>query len=77
MCITESLCCAAEIKHNFINQLYFNKSFKNPNPLKAYRKYQSQTNFSNTALATSFGLASDNQVVSTSCIFQVCKLLSL
>ena len=25
ICITESLCCAAEIKHNTVNQLYFNK----------------------------------------------------
>ena len=24
-CIIESLCCTAEIKHNIINQLYFNK----------------------------------------------------
>ena len=23
--ITESLCCTAEIKHNIVNQLYFNK----------------------------------------------------
>ena len=25
ICITESLCCTAEIKHNIVNQLYFNK----------------------------------------------------
>ena len=25
ICITESLCCTAEIKHNKVNQLYFNK----------------------------------------------------
>ena len=24
MCITNSLCCTAEIKHNIVNQLYFN-----------------------------------------------------
>ena len=34
-------------------------------------------NFSNIALATSFRLASDNQVAPKSCIFQVCKFLSL
>ena len=34
-------------------------------------------NLSHIALATSFRLASNNQVVSTSCIFQVCKFLSL
>ena len=27
-CITESLCCKAEIKHNSVNQLYFNNIFK-------------------------------------------------
>ena len=26
ICITESLCCTAEIKHNIVNQLYFNKT---------------------------------------------------
>ena len=25
ICITESFCCMAEIKHNIVNQLYFNK----------------------------------------------------
>ena len=25
ICITESLCCTAEIKHNIVIQLYFNK----------------------------------------------------
>ena len=25
ICITESFCCTAEIKHNIVNQLYFNK----------------------------------------------------
>ena len=25
ICITESLCCTAEVKHNIVNQLYFNK----------------------------------------------------
>ena len=25
ICITESLCCIAEIKHNSVSQLYFNK----------------------------------------------------
>ena len=25
ICITESLCCIAEIKYNIVNQLYFNK----------------------------------------------------
>ena len=28
ICITESLCCTAEIKHNLVNQLYFNKILK-------------------------------------------------
>ena len=27
ICITESLCCTAEIKHNIVNQPYFNKIF--------------------------------------------------
>ena len=27
--ITESLCCTAEIIANTVNQLYFNKTFKN------------------------------------------------
>ena len=27
ICITESLCYRAEIKHNIENQLYFNKNF--------------------------------------------------
>ena len=26
MCITESLCCTAEIKHNVVSLLYFNKT---------------------------------------------------
>ena len=25
ICITESFCCTAKIKHNIVNQLYFNK----------------------------------------------------
>ena len=25
ICITESLCCIAEIKHNIVNQQYLNK----------------------------------------------------
>ena len=25
MCMTESLCCTTDIKHNIVNQLYFNK----------------------------------------------------
>ena len=25
LCITESLCCTAEIKHTIVSQLYFNK----------------------------------------------------
>ena len=28
MCITESLCSAAEIKYNIVNQIYFNKILK-------------------------------------------------
>ena len=28
ICITESLCCIAEIKHNSVSQLYFNKIFE-------------------------------------------------
>ena len=24
VCVSESLCCIAEIKHNIVNQLYFN-----------------------------------------------------
>ena len=32
VCITESLCCTAEIKHNITNQLYFNKIKKKKNP---------------------------------------------
>ena len=27
ICITESLCYTAEIKHNIVNQLHFNKMF--------------------------------------------------
>ena len=29
ICITESLCCTAEIKDNTLNQLYFKNIFKN------------------------------------------------
>ena len=28
VCLTESFCCIAEIKHNIVNQLYFNKILK-------------------------------------------------
>ena len=28
VCITESLCCTAEIKHNIVNQLHFTTFFK-------------------------------------------------
>ena len=28
ICITESLCCKAEIKHSIVNQLCFNKNVK-------------------------------------------------
>ena len=31
ICITESLCCITEIKHNIGNQLYFNKIFLKKN----------------------------------------------
>ena len=26
ICLTESLCCTAEIKHNIVNQLYFSRT---------------------------------------------------
>ena len=28
ICITESFCCTAELKHNTVNQLYFSRSKK-------------------------------------------------
>ena len=38
ICITESLCCTAEIKYNIVDQLYFNKIFKKENMKWSYPK---------------------------------------
>ena len=35
MCVIESLCCTTEIKHNIVNQLYFNKVKKKLAQLQA------------------------------------------
>jgi len=39
ICITESLCCSAEIKYNIINQVYFNFFFLKGEKKKLWEKY--------------------------------------
>ena len=43
MCITESFCCTAEIRHSIVNQLYFKKKNLKKKKSKATRQKIIQT----------------------------------